>query len=806
MLSHLRVLDLTDGGAGLCGQMLGDLGADVILLEPPGGVASRAQGPFAGDVPDREQSLAFWAVHRGKRSLALDLASEAGRRELRALAAAADVLVESQPVDWLTSLGLGHEALAAQNPGLVTVSISAFGQSGPKARWAATDLTATAASMALYLTGDEDRAPLVCSVPQAFLNAGADAALGALIALRERAQSGRGQHVDVSAQASMMMTTQSMVLSHGWSDRQLRRSGGGLRVGERRIRFVYPCKDGYVNFTFLFGNAIGPLTARFFAWLHEEGFADDELRDRDWPRFGVQLLGDSRSPELERATAAIEAFTRAHTKAELYAGATARRLLLVPLSDAADLGRSAQLAAREYWTPVVHPGREPVRYPGPFAKLSATPIRYRRPPPRLGEHAAELRGEGSRRRPPRPASGPSAAPLAALKVLDLSWVYAGPAIGRMLADFGATVVKVECARPLDALREGLPFKDGIGGFERSANYANANVGKLGLGLNLKRPGALDVVRRLVRWADVVVENFTPRVLPKLGLAYPQLRELNPRVILLSTCVNGQTGPEAELAGYGTMGAALAGFGFLVGWPDRPPSAPFLAYSDYVSPRFSTAALLAALEHRDRTGEGQAIDVSQAESAIHMLGVAMLDYQVNGRVQRARGNDVDFAPSGVYPCAGADRWIALAAPDDARFAALAALVGPALRDPRFATAAARLAERRALDAALAAWTAARERDELEAELQRAGVPAHRVSTSADLFADPQLAARGHFVVRDHPELGPVPLESARIRLSRSAASAAWPGPTLGQHNHQVLSELLGMGEAEIAQLAVDGALE
>jgi crotonobetainyl-CoA:carnitine CoA-transferase CaiB-like acyl-CoA transferase len=255
-----------------------------------------------------------------------------------------------------------------------------------------------------------------------------------------------------------------------------------------------------------------------------------------------------------------------------------------------------------------------------------------------------------------------------------------------------------------------------------------------------------------------------------------------------------------------MGASLAGFGFLVGWPDRSPSAPFLAYSDYVSPRFATAALLAALAHRDRTGAGQAIDVSQAESSIHLLGAAMLDYQVNGRVQRARGNDVGYAPSGVYPCAGDDRWIALAAPNDARFDALAALVGPALRDARFASAAARVEERAALDAAIAAWTAPRERDELEAELQGAGVPAHRVSTSADLFADPQLAARGHFVVCEHPELGPVPVESARIRLSRSAHRTAWPGPTLGQHNQRVLSELLGMSDAEIGQLAVDGALE
>jgi crotonobetainyl-CoA:carnitine CoA-transferase CaiB-like acyl-CoA transferase len=812
MLSPYRVLDLTDGGAALCGQILADLGADVVLVEPPGGVGSRRRAPFYKDEAGPERSLHFWATHRNKRSLVLDLESAGGRAELLAQSDWADVLVEDRPPGWLAERGLGPERLRERNPGLVVVSITPFGQRGPKARWAATDVVVCAASGQLWLCGDEDRPPLTSSAPQGFLNAGAEAAVGALLALVARERDGLGQHVDVSAQTAMMMTTQSLVLARGWNDQELSRFGGGLRLGPLRLRFVYPCKDGYVSFTFLFGPAIGPATARMFRWMHEEGYADDALRDKDWDNFaGHVLAGKEPLSELERATAAIEYFTRAHTKAELFRGAFERRVLIVPMSDIGDLFAFDQLAAREFWTRVPHPELgASVRYPGPMVKLSETPIRYRRRPPLCGEHDAELRGES---RPPRAAATPKRVdsrrpPLAGQKVLDLSWVYAGPAITRYLADHGASVVRVESQSKIDALRVGQPFKDGVPGFERSGNYSNANVGKLGLGLNLSIPAAREVVLRLVDWADVVVENFSPRAMKAWGMDYPALRARKPELIMLSSCLCGQTGPRSALAGYGTMGAALAGFGFLTGWPDRPPVGPFLAYTDYLSPRFATAALLAALDHRRRTGRGQYIDCSQAESCIHLLGVAALDYEANGRVLHARGNArPDYAPSGVYPCAGQDRWIALAAPDDASFRALAGTLDPHwLSDARFATVDARRAHTPALDAAIASRTPRHAVEELERALQAAGVPAHRVANSADCFGDPQLLAREHFVWLDHPECGNVPLESSRMRLSRTPATAAWPGPTLGQHNELVLRNFAGMGDEEIAELVASGALE
>ncbi len=812
MLDHLRVLDLTDGGAALGGRMLADLGADVVLIEPPGGLPSRALGPFCADEPGPERSLEFFSVHRGKRSVVLDLDAEEGRRRLEALLAGADVLIDHGARGRAAAAGFHREALAAMRPELVQVSITPFGEQGPKSDWAATDLTVTASSMAMWLTGDEDRAPLACSVPQAFFHAGAEAACAALVALAERRRSGLGQHVDVSAQASMMIATQSTLLAHGWNDTQLARAGGGTRVAGKRLRFVYPCADGYANLTFLFGRPLGEGTARFFDWMHEEGACSDALQNEDWVAYGAKVLGGGVADEEHEATMdVIAAFMKTKTKAELLAAAFERRLLLVPLADGLDLHRSKQLAERDFWRPLHHPGLErEVVHPGPFAKLGRTPIRYDRPPPRLGEHGDEVLGEERGRAPLVSTAGgrSEAAPFSGLRVLDFCWVYAGPAVTRVLADYGATVIRVESATAPDALRASVPFKDGEAGWERSGNYANINAGKLNLGLNLRVEAAREVALRLVDWADVVVENFSPRGMKGFGLDYETLRARKPELVMLSSCLNGQTGPERGLAGYGTMGAALAGFGYVTGWPDRPPSAPWMAYTDYVSPRFALAALLAAIDHRDRTGEGQHIDCSQAECSIHNLGSAILDAGVNGRPTKPRGNaSLHYAPSGVYPVRGDDRWIAIAAPDEPAWRALCDEAGcDWAGDERFATAEARLENHEALDRAIAEWTAGQEVAALEERLQACRVAAHRVSVSADLFADPQLAHRNHFVALDHAELGPTPYEASRFVLSRTPSRLTRAAATHGEHNAQILGELLGYGDDEIAELVIAGAIE
>jgi crotonobetainyl-CoA:carnitine CoA-transferase CaiB-like acyl-CoA transferase len=814
MLSPYRVLDLTDEGNLICGQILGDLGADVILVEPPGGAKARTVGPFCGNEPNPDRSLNFWALNRNKRSLTIDLETAAGRERLLELVKTADILLESFAAGHLDRLGLGYRALAETNPGLIVISITPFGQHGPKAKWAATDLTVNASSGTLLLTGDEDRPPVYTSIPQAYLNAGAEAAVGALIALSARNRSGLGQHVDVSAQTAMMMTSGSMMLAAGWNDDPPARVAGGFKSDHLRTRLVYPCKDGYVSITFLFGPVFGATTRRLFEWIHEEGFCDEATRDKDWVAYGAHLLsGEETTEQYAHCMNCIERFTRSHTKAELFAEGFRRRLLLVPVSNTADMLNSDQLTSREYWTKLEHPelGRRFV-YPGPFAKFSETPIRYRRRPPLLGEHAREIAAE---RRPATSSAQPagrepvSPRALDGLKVLDFTWVYAGPATTRYLADYGATVVRIESSKKIEPLRVIGPFKDGQTGIDRSGGYSNANFGKYDLSLNLAIPEAREIVRRLVTWADVVIENYSPKAMRNWGIDYQSLRKIKPDLIMVSSCLSGQTGPTSMLAGYGTMGACMAGFGELTGWPDRAPTAPFGAYTDYVSPKFTAAALLAAVDHKGRTGQGQYIDLSQAECTIQLLSRAILDYTVNGRIQTRMGNaNAEYAPSGVYPCAGTDRWIALAAPTDEAWRALdKAATQHWAEDRRFATPGARLENRDALDAAIGAWTAAFEANALEDLLQGVGVPAHRVSSSADVMADPQLNARDHFLYLDHPLLSTkMPIEASRMCLSRTPAVISWPGAAIGQHNDYVLRELLGLTDKEITNLVTAKALE
>jgi len=400
-------------------------------------------------------------------------------------------------------------------------------------------------------------------------------------------------------------------------------------------------------------------------------------------------------------------------------------------------------------------------------------------------------------------------PLADVKVLDLMWVMAGPSATRVLADYGATVVRVESTRHIDTARTMAPYYGGTPGPESSSFFNNLNAGKLGVTLDLTKEAGRAVLLDLVRWADVVCESFSPKVMPAWGLDYESLRRVKPDIIMLSTCLMGQSGPLSGFAGFGSLAAAISGFYELTGWPDRPPAGPFGAYTDSMAPRFAAAAILAALDHRARTGEGQYIDQSQAESALHFLGPALLDCTVNGRVQGRAGNrDPQLAPHGVYPAAGEDRWVAIAVGNDEQWQALcAAMERPQLvRDERFASSSARLAHQNELDAIVAEWTATREAEAVEAALQARGVPASAVQDTSDLYADPQLNHRGQFVQVAHPVHGTIVVEGSHFRLSRTPARIERGAPTFGEHNQHVLETVLGYSPERIAELAAEGVLE
>lgn len=396
-----------------------------------------------------------------------------------------------------------------------------------------------------------------------------------------------------------------------------------------------------------------------------------------------------------------------------------------------------------------------------------------------------------------------------LKVADFSWVGVGPITTKYLADHGATVVKVESATRPDFLRVLPPFKGRQPGLNRSQFFANYNTNKLSLALNLNHPQGREVAWRLIRWADVVAESFTPGTMRAWGLDYEAVARVRPDIIMISTCQQGQTGPHARFAGFGQLASALGGYYELTGWPDREPAGPYGAYTDFICPPFALAALVAALDYRRRTGRGQYLDLSQFECGLQFLGPALLDYAVNGRVATRMGNrDPQACPHGAFPCAGDDRWIAVAVTTDREWEGLCRVLGHPewVEDPRFWTFLDRRRHEDLLESLVAAATRAWDAYELMAALQAAGVPAGVVQRCSDLHRDPQLAHRGHWVTLEHNEMGPTVYDGIPFKLSASPGRLERAAPCLGEHTELVLRELLGYADEEIAELVMAGALE
>lgn len=834
-LAPYRVVELAGENNQIAGFILATLGAEVVSVEPPGGLATRRLGPFIGDTPGPDRSLPHLAYGRGKKRVTLDLDDEAGRAGLRDLLGGADMFIEAAGPE-LAARGLGHGGLAAANPALVHVSMSGFG-AGPDADGCvASDLAILAASGSLVLGGDPDRAPCRLSLPQAWLHTGAMAAGAGLLALYERNRSGIGQLVEVSAQQAATIAAGGWVLPASAHAPDAMRSGGAVSSGVG-VRYVWPAADGFVSITHLFGPAFGSATRRLMESVYEAGLCDEAMRDIDWIDYGRQLhTGEASEADFALVRSAIEAFTSSRTEAELFDEAISRRLLLAPVNTVEDVRHSIQLADRDYWEQVEHPEVPGgLAYPGAWARFSATPLMPLDGPASAGAHTGEVLGAGreatvreAAREPaaldtavrdaaarqiaaPQPDPVRPELPLSGVRVLDFTRSYAGPTVGRVLADMGATVVRVESSKALDPGRTVMPYLDNEPGVERSVLFSSLNAGKLGITLDTTRPEAQSVVRDLARWADVVMESFSPGVMARWGLGYDDLRAVNPGLIMMSTSLMGATGPLSGFAGYGNLAAALCGFTGLLGWPDRPPAGPFAAYTDFVSPHFMLVALVAALDHRRRTSQGQHIDLSQAECSLHFLTPALLDLAANGRVARRAGNDdPGAAPHGVYRTRGEDRWVALTVTDDAQWKALCGLMGrPELRGD-LSIARERVAKRHVVDVAVQEWTERSTAEEI-VDLVRgcgvsAGISAHVVATSADCLADPKLAALGHFAEVDHPVLGPHRIEGTRFRLTRTPGGPRRGGPLLNEHLSEVLHDLLGYDDDTVGELVATGIFE
>ena len=818
LLDGVRVLDLATPRAEMTGRVLADMGAEVIKVEPPSGAESRRRAPFSDAEPGR--SL-YWAqMGLGKRSVVIDLESSQGREDFRALLSTADVLIESFDPGTMSTWGLGYDDVKDELPDLIYVSVTPYGQDGPHADRPATDLTLEAAGGLVGLQGDGDRPPVPVGLPQASIHAGVQAAADTSIALRERELSGLGQHLDVSMQAAVVWT---LMHATGFPPNTggdppgtcAQRNIGGDNMGGA-VMGVHPCLDGYIVFSIVPGGLGLRHSTLVLKWIEEEGELIGELEGAnidEWAANIARLVTEDPAEvgrQVVIATENMHHFVAKKTMAECFERAVRDSFMMAPLYTMEDIANDTHLAARGFWVDL-----DGHRYPGPFAKLSETPLQLTRPAPTLGQDQHLLAELG--RAPKRAARAPISSngvrdedggALSGVKIADFAWVGVGPLISKSMADHGATVVHIESATRPDVLRLAPPFKDNEPGMDRAQFMANFNSSKIGVALRLDTEQGRDYARQLIDWADVVVESFTPGTMKQFGFDYATLSQDRPELIMLSTCLRGQTGPESTYPGFGLQGACLSGLHRITGWPDRQPSGTWGAYTDFINPRFGSGVLAAAIRHRDLTGRGQYIDLAQSEAGVHFAAPLLLDYMENGRIAQAAGHDSMYAaPNGVFRVGEGERYVAIATETAEQWQALRDAAGlERWSSADYDDLSARIAAKAEIETALAEWCAPQTADAVVDCLTAAGVPASMVEWPSDLYEDAQLTHRNFFVTLNHSVMGPTPYDGLVTKFSGGTAKLRRAAPAIGEHTHYVLSEILSATDEEITEALVAGVLQ
>lgn len=770
-LRGIVVVDTADTSAALAGRFLADLGARVIKIEPPGGDPARRIPPFLGGDPER--SLFFEYYHAGKESLVVRAESVEERARLRRLVAAADVWIDTTPPGEASPWSLDAAVLAAESPPLIIARVTPFGLDGPFARYRATDLVAQAAGGMVFTNGFPERPPLQGYGLQAYHAASAYALVGVLVALLERRAGGRGQTIDVSLQEATAGAVEEA--SAAWNAERRIETRRGTLHWSRAFR-VSRCRDGHV----LCCTICDWTTLR--EWLRE-GVEPEALAGAEWEELPY------RRDHAEEIFAVVDRWARDRTATDVLEGAQLRRIPFAAVRPPEALLENEQLRAREFFAPVEGDAGA-LSFPGPPFRLAATPMRTRRAAPALGSGRwPEARSRSAQAPPGERAAG---GVLRGVRVLDFTHVVAGPVATRILADYGAEVIKVERLATLDM------------GDRRGGLFGNLNRGKKSVILNMGDPRGVDVARRLAALADVVIDNFSARVMGNWGLDYESLRRLRPDVIAIGMSGFGKTGPQRDYVSFGPTLHALCGHTMMMREPGGEPAGWGFSHSDMCGGLNGAIAALAALHHRAATGEGQLVDLSQLESVAAYMGPVLLAMANDGFVPEPvvnRSQEAPGAPHGVYRCRGDDRWVAIAVLSDEDWRRFAAAVAePWAAEASLASAASRLAAADALDAAVARWTSLRSPEEVTALLQSRGVAAFTVANGEDFCArDPHLQWRGYWTRLATPEGGVAVVDGVPARLSATPGAVRSPGPLHGEHTTEVLHGLLGMPAAEIDEL-------
>ena len=785
----LQVVEIAGSPAGaFTAKMFADYGAQVVRVEPPGGDPLRAHSEAWGQIGSE-----FAFFNTSKQAVALDLERAEGLSGLTALLQRADVVIESAAPERLHPIsdGLGSDQL-------VRVNVSPFGLSGPYAGYRSNVFTDDAIGGHMYLSGEPDREPLPRAGAHTQLQAGMHAFIGSLAALLARERIGRGQTVEVSHFEGMAALHQhtSVMWTHG---HHLLRREGNTQPGFWHPAGVYPCKDGHVFLSHAGGRKLIPFV-QVLGYGHlfdDPRFATDPERAKHKRAFDEALI-----PRLMELTS--EEITEAGRHTFSPVG---------PVPAMLDVLNDEQFEARDFWTEL--PGDPSLRVPrGPFTIEGHMP--QPGPPPEASTTSVDGIVEAWR----EPKSSEvrehlDDGPLQDIRVLDLTRVWAGPIGARILGDLGADVISIEAPwnrgyREVDAEYAALthlyPEDDpGERPWNRVGGMNKLARNKRGVSLNLREDDAREVFAQLVAHADVVLENYSPRVMPQLGFDFDGLRGLNEGIVYVSMPGYGSTGPGQDRVALGPVIEAAVGLTAMMGYPDSGPYRSGVAWADPVSGMAAAAGTLVGLWDRGVSGAAQRVEAAMSESMATFAGEEILAAQVRGTNAPRRGSrHARFAPQGVYRCAGDDRWIAISCTSDEEWGALCKVAG---LDPALAVLGegARRERHDEIDAAISTWTLAGGPREVMERLQACGVIAAQVSDARDLVEDPHLAARGFWVELDQLDVGPRRYPGNPIRLSETPVTYRRPGPGLGEHNDEVLGGLLGLPAATLRSLREAGAV-
>jgi crotonobetainyl-CoA:carnitine CoA-transferase CaiB-like acyl-CoA transferase len=795
VLSHLRLVEIGSSAAtSYCARLFADFGADVQKIEPPAGDPLRRSAPLTPG----GQSAWFAFLNFNKSSLVIDAAEPGAIERLTALIEDCDILLDGRHVDSADCPIIDVAAIRQRRPGLICLDASWFGADGPYAKFAATDSTVRALAGLIKLVGPVEGPPLHAPDFQTGILAGLWGFIATASSAIARMQGGAGRSWSLNIFESCIAVGEYLMFE-AFSRGDVIRRIGVNRFWPTFPVGIYETKKGWLGVT-----TVTPAQWRAFCDM----LALPELRDDP-----TLVLGTDRLEHVEQIERQFMPRLKTRTAQEWFAEGLKRKIPIVPVPEMADLLDDAEKKARGAIVPVMF-GAEGGQSVGSMQRLTLTPPQRGGKVPAPGEQQTFA---GPQRRStnavPSASSGSIGAdrlPLQGVRVIDFSMGWAGPLCTRSLADLGADVIKIEAMQYPDWWRgvDRRPAYVNEQMYEKTVRFCVMNRNKRGITLDLTTPQGIALAKRLLAGADIVVDNYSVDVLPKLGLGYDVLRTLNPRLVMMSMSAFGADSVHRDCRAYGSTLEQGSGLPAVIGTPGGPPVMSHTAFGDAVGGLNGCAAVLVALIHARNTGQGQFIDLAQVECMIPFAAPWITVQSIGGTAPPRYGNrHPQFVPHGCFRCAGEDSWIMVAATDGDMWQRLAVLISRPdwATDASLRSAEARREIEERIEAGIEAWTLARDADQAMSELQAARVSAGVARLPIDLLTDRHLRSRTFLQEVERAFMGLHPQPSMPIREGARPYTIHSAAPTLGQHNREILSGLLGLSDAEIVQLAKEGVI-